>query len=262
MKTLLAGPWLSEFGWEVAVCVPLVRKYSHGFGKTVVVCRTGHDYLYEDFADEIINYDKSGLPDRWLLNGKKVNIPSKIIAKYPDATICRPRKGKCGTWQREYFMYGQDFEKDVESYKIVFHARAEKKYGQNHWNYPVPWYSEMLKIINIDPRDCASIGTKSGASHVPETQDLRGSSLKRTCHVLANSCVCVGSSSGAMHLAHLCGCKIVVITGDEWQKSIGGTNKDRYYKIWRAWDTPVKVLGNEHWRSKPDKVAKAVRKFL
>ena len=262
MKTLLAGWWAGELGWEVSVWASLVRKYSHKFDKTVIVCRTGHDYLYADFANEFVHHDKDGLPDRWLLNGKKVGLPSKICDMYPKATICRPRRKKCTSWPREYFPYGQEPTEETESYRIVFHARAETKYGQKNWNYPVDWYSKMLQILEIDPQECASIGSMSGAAHVPRTRDVRGIPLKRLAHILAHSGVCVGSSSGPMHFSHLCACPIVVITDDTYQKSIGGTNKDRYYKIWRAWDAPVKVLCNENWRSKPEKVAKAVEKFL
>ena len=67
MRTLLAGGFVSELGWEVATWVPAIRRYSRKFDNTVIVCRTGYEYLYGDIADVIINYDKKGLPDRWLL---------------------------------------------------------------------------------------------------------------------------------------------------------------------------------------------------
>jgi len=260
MSTLLAGPWLAEMGWEVSVWSPLVRKYSRKFDKTVIICRTGHEYLYEDFAEHFILHDKKGLPDRWLLDGKKVSIPQKILDAYPTATICRPREKKCTKWPREYFKYGQDGY--GEGFDVVIHARAETKYGQKGWNYPTEWFSKVLRILDINPMRCASIGSPKGASHVPRTIDLRGAPLKELAQVLAKSKVCVGSSSGPSHFAHLCGCPIVVITDDSYQKSVGGTNKQRYYKFWRAWGTPVKVLDNDNWRSPPEKVAKAVGKIL
>jgi len=260
MSMLLAGPWLGEFGWEVAVWTPLVRKHSRKFDKTIIVCRKGHEYLYEDFTPTFILHDKKGLPDRWLLDGKKVSMPHKILDIYPDATICRPREKKCNKWPREYFKYGQD--EGSESFDVVIHARAETKYGQTAWNYPTAWFSKALKILDINPMHCASIGSLNGAAHVPRTRDLRGAPLDVLAEILANSKVCVGSSSGPMHYAHLCGCPIVVITTNEYQKSVGGTNKARYTKTWRAWDTPVKVLDKHNWRTPPEKVAKAIGKIL
>jgi hypothetical protein len=260
MSTLLAGAFLGEFGWHCAVWVPLVRKYSRKFDRTVIVCRESERYLYEDFCDEFHYHNVSGLADRWFLDGKKTGVPGKVAEAYPGATLCRPREKKCKKWPREYFRYGQDSL--AGRYKIVFHARAMTKYGQSSWNYPVKKLVEVIKILGIDPCECASVGTVGGAWHVPRTVDLRGEDLRVTCSVLAHSGVCVGSSSGAMHLAHLCGCPIVVITGNKWQKSVGGTNKSRYYKLWRAWDTPVKVLENDSWQPCPEKVARAAGKIL
>ena len=60
MKTLLAGPWLSEFGWELMTWIPAIRARSRNYDKTVCICKKGHNYLYEDFADIILNYDKKG----------------------------------------------------------------------------------------------------------------------------------------------------------------------------------------------------------
>jgi hypothetical protein len=259
VKILLAGPWLGEFGWECAVWAPLIRRHSHKFDKTVIVCRSGHGYLYEDFAGAVIDYDKKGLSDRWLFNGKKVDMPQNIAAMYPDATLCRPRQGKCMEWPREYYPYGTG---QGEKYDIVIHARAETKHGQKCWNYPIKSFLEVLNILGIDAGRCASIGSVSGASYVPGTKDLRGIPLNRLAAVLSNSGVCVSPSSGPEHFAHICRCKTVVITSNEWQKSVGGTNKDRYYKLWRAWDTPVKVLDNDNWLPSPEKVAKAVGKML
>lgn len=259
MKILLAGPALIEFGWELCCWLPAIRKYSKNFDKTVIVCRTGHDYLYSDFADEIINYDAKGQSDRWLHNGSCPKLPKKIEKMYPGAEICRPGRRKCMKWKREYVKYGEPVD---ERYTIVFHARHMNKYGQSHWNYPPEWYSKVLKILDIDPQRCASIGTEKGAYHISRTVDLRGIDMKRLCNVLAGSKVCVGSSSGPMHLSSLCGCPHVVITGNEWQKAIKATNKKRYLKLWNAFGTECIVLDKNNWRPKPEKVAAAIKKML
>jgi len=259
MKLLLAGGW-PEFGWELCAWIPAVRKRSREFDKTVIVCRTGHEYLYQDFADEFINHDPKGNSDRWLLNGKKPKIPPKIIAAYPTATVMQPRWGNCTRWPREYFKYG--YGATEEYYDVVFHARAMTKYHQSHLNYPVEWYVKVIKELGIDPLRCASIGSPTGAHHVPRTKDLRGADLDRLCRVLAHSKVCVGTSSGPMHLASLCGCQHIVITGREYQKSIKATNRKRYEKLWNPFKTPCKVLDKHNWQSPYHKVAKAVAEFL
>jgi len=56
-ETLLAGPWVGEFGWELCCWQGYIRKLSKKYTKTIVICREGHDFLYKDFADEIYNLD-------------------------------------------------------------------------------------------------------------------------------------------------------------------------------------------------------------
>lgn len=255
MKTLVAGAWLGELGWEVSTWIPAIRRHSRKFDKTVIVCRKGHDDLYE-FADQVFYYDKKGLPDRWLLNGKKVKMPNAIKRAYPDAKIVEPTRKVCMDWKREYFKYGE--KQDDCAYDFVIHARACTKYNQRSWNWPKPRYRKVLEALKLQRVCC--IGTE--AHHIEGTEDKRNIPLKEVCDILASSKVCVGTSSGIMHLASMCGCPHVVFTWDKWQKSINGTNKDRYIKIWNPLHTKVKVLQGKIWHPPVEKVVKAVEKFL
>jgi len=260
MKTLLALATGLEMGWNVCCLIPALRNHSRNFDKTIIVCRPKEEYLMEDFADGFVQYEPKGHSDRWLLNGRCAKMPEKIAHAYPGAEIRRPGRRKCMKWKREYFKYGQ--EPTDERYQIVFHARHMNKYGQGHWNYPPEWYSKALKILDIDPKRCASIGLPNGSYHVSRTIDLRGIDMKRLCRILAHSRLCVGSSSGPMHLASLCGCRHVVITGNEWQKAINATNKKQYKQLWNPFKTECIVLDKDKWRPRPEKVAKAVAKML
>ena len=260
MKLLLAGNDSIEFGWMVSCWIPAVRKHSRSFDKTVIVCRTGHEYLYEDFADEFVNHDPPGNSDRWLLNGRRPKIPQKILAAYPTATVCEPCEKNCTRWPREYFKYG--YGQTDEKYDIVIHARAMTKYHQGDWNYPLEWYTKIIKELGVDSWKCASIGSPTGAHHVPRTNDLRGESLERVCRALANSKVLVGSSSGPMHLGSLCGCPHVVITDRSYQEAIKATNRKRYTSLWNPFGTECVVLDRHNWKTPPHKVAKAIGEYL
>jgi len=233
---------------------------SRGYDKTVVVCRSGHEYLYDDFADEIVNYDPDGNSDRWLHNGKKVKIPKRVLGTYLGADkVIQPRWGNCVSGRYEFFKYGVATD---EKYDIVFHARAMTKYHQSHLNYPVKNYIKAMRELGVDPLRCASIGSRSGAFHVPRTNDLRGAGMGGLCGILASAKVCVGTSSGPMHLASFCGCPHVVITGREYQKAIKTTNRKRYEKLWNPFKTVCTVLDKHRWNPPHDKVAKAVGAYL
>ena len=58
--TLLAGPWIGEFGWELFCWQAFVRKQSRKFDKTIVISRPGNKFIYEDFADEYVEFDPKG----------------------------------------------------------------------------------------------------------------------------------------------------------------------------------------------------------
>jgi ADP-heptose:LPS heptosyltransferase len=154
----------------------------------------------------------------------------------------------------EFFPYG-DMEAGPK-YDVVIHARSETRYRQLYKNWPVENYVKVLKQLGYPKAAC--IGTS--AYRIPRCDDLRGVPLKKLFNVMASAKVVMGPSSGPMHLAHLCGAPIVVWTGLEHQKAINGTNKDRYKKLWRAWDTPVRIV--EGWQPSPKAVARAVGKHL
>lgn len=259
MKTLLAGPDCSlEMGWLVAVWVPLVRAYSRSFESTIVICRPGHEFLYEDFATSFECDNRKGKQDRWLLNGKKVNPSAALRAKYSEATTCRPRRRKMYEWTREYWRYGN---KDrAYHYDVVIHARAITRYDGVQRNWPLENYERLVSELKV--QSVCSIGTIAGALHVPGTEDKRGVALRKLCNILASSTVCVGTSSGPMHLASFCGCPHVVFSDGAHKKSISGTNKKRYKKLWNPFHTKCKVLDAHSWQPPVGLAVRATRKFL
>ena len=58
MKTLIAGPWVGEFGWELFAWQGYLRALSRKFDKTIIISRTASKALYDDFADEFISFDQ------------------------------------------------------------------------------------------------------------------------------------------------------------------------------------------------------------
>jgi ADP-heptose:LPS heptosyltransferase len=256
LKTLLAGPWLGEFGWEIMTWVPAIRKYSRKFDETIIVCKVEHEYLYRDFAKEFIFHEKKGLPDRWLLNSKKVKMPELIIRNCPKTHVVQPTRSICSEWKREYLKYG--IKRKECAYDLVIHARACDKYGQRSWNWPKPRYRKVIEALK--PERVCCIGTE--AHYIDNTEDMRNFSLNIICDVLASSKVLLTPSSGPGHLASLCGCPQVIMTDNKYQKSIKGTNKDRYKHIWNPFDTPCKVLDEDNWQPSIKKVVKALEKYL
>lgn len=257
---LLASIWGAELGWIVATIIPYYRSISSGYDEVVIVGDPQYSYLVDDFAHDFIPFKKKAAGDMWFKQRfptKKANLPKEIVEQFPDHKYLYPNKKICMKGKRKYFQYGEN----GKGYDIVIHARAEDKYGQMKLNYNPVKYTKILKNLRIDKSlSACSVGTK--AYHIKGTNDKRDIPMKELCTILRNSKVCVGTSSGGMHLAHLCGCPVIVITGDEYQKGIRATNRKRYKQLWRAFAVPVKILDADNWHPSKSKVEKAIRKFI
>ena len=259
MKILIFGSDSIEFGWTVATFIPAMRKAAEGYDRVVAVCKEQNRYLYEDFATDFETYEQKGKHDMWYVSRKPdilCKVPKNMRRKYPGATYYIPSRSKCIDWPRKYFMYG-DIQMGA-GYDLVIHARAESKYGQQGRNWPKDNYEMLLSQLK-NPRAC-SIGTK--AYHIPGTDDLRNIPLEDLCQVIASSRVMVGPSSGPCHLSHLCGTPVVVWTHAKKEKAINATNRQRYEKLWRGFDTEVVVVDESDWNPTIGEIAIQARRFL
>ena len=256
LKTLLIGHDCIEWGWTIAAWVPYCRFMSQRYEKTIVVCRKANKYLYEDFADNFIYYDKRGETDRWLFNRKKIKMPKSI--KIKGASVRTPNRERCmSKAKKKYLQYGELTKNS--GFDILIHARARKQ-GQTQVNWPTRKYVKMME--NFPKMTVASIGTKEDAYCIPGTTDLRGTCLKNLCNIMRSSKIVVGTSSGPLHLASHCGTPHVVITSNEYRKCIKGTNRYRYTSLWNPFKTPVEVIDKYGWNAPVEPVVKAVGKYL
>jgi len=260
IKTVIFGSDSIEFGWAVSTWIPAMRFAARRFKRVVAVCNERNRYLYEDFATDFEFYEQKGKHDMWYV-GRRPDIlpkvPKRIRRKYEGATYYVPSRNKCLDWPRLYHRYGMP--DPGKKYDLVIHARAETKYEQTDRNWPVEYYEMMLRLLDKPMRIC-SIGTK--AHHIPGTDDLRGIDLKSLCDILTSSCLCIGPSSGPMHLAHACACPILVWTDWKKQRAIKTTNRVRYLKLWRANDSQVTIYDSEDWQPQPRSIANKIKELL
>lgn len=265
MSTFVCGPWGGEFGWLVATWVPACRRQAQKHDRTIAICQPGHEDLFRDFATEIIAMPCKGKPDRWLCGGKKPKLPKDIAEAYPDAKVWRPKGDICYNKPRAYYKYGQYSERDGHEfdlkYDIVIHARNMSKYGQSELNWPRKHWIEFL--ARVKGSRIATIGHPDGAMALPGAIDFRGAKLGVVCNLLANSRVCVGTSSGPMHLASHCGCPHVVFTYDKLLKSLGGRNNRWRYEVgWNPFKTPVVVIDKYGWIPPVKAAVRGVEKLI
>jgi hypothetical protein len=139
---------------------------------------------------------------------------------------------------QSFIKYGSNSNNE-KKYDFIIHARSTKKYETNLRNWPISRWEQLLGLIRTArgaDTSVASVGTKDAAAHIQGTDDLRGIPLENLCNVLHNAKAILGSSSGPMHLASLCGCPQVV-----WSE---GRNEIRYKNDWNPFNTPVQFISS------------------
>ena len=210
--------------------------------------RRGHDYLYEDFATEYINYDPpSTETNMWMCKKWSWNYNGKYDV------VIKPHN--CLGYDQEFVKFGEKFGEKF-GYDILIHARNTDKCESAYRNWSRDCWEEFRQ--SFPDAKIASVGTEEGALLIDGTDERRAISLKDLANLMANSTVLVGPSSGPIHLGSLCGLPHVTWSPKE---TVSITpNKERYEKHWNPLNTPVTFLEGS-WNPDVNNVVGAVRKY-
>ena len=214
---LVAGPWVGEFGYELMAWQGFLRKFSRQFDGVLVICQSGHDYLYADFADKIVNYDPpmgdTALWQHTVIDGKECfrvgnaigidnfKAPFRHFNPYWIADVTNspfPPWYGLSAYSQEFIRYGSTRPRPTMG--IAIHPRSTNKRGTDYVNLDEKYWDSIVSWFK-DSYDCevGTIGSHQGAFYVDDTVDKRGIELGELCDYLANVDLVVGPSSGPMH---------------------------------------------------------------
>jgi hypothetical protein len=249
-KILLAGPWMGEFGWELFCWQGYVRKLSKNYDETIIISRTGHEFLYRDFANKYYNYDTpASKANMWLgeidqLELKKILYNVKYSQHLMPFNIGFSINGNTTKIvnnafnQQDFLKYESDtLDKNVD---ILVHARNKIVGSDRNWNK-----SNWQALVNLllKKYTIGVIGTDE-AFYLDGTEDLRNLSVEDLVSVINKTKLVVGQSSGPLHLASLCGTPHLV-----WSDNV---NRERYEKQWNPFKTPVYFYSEMGWNPTVD----------
>jgi hypothetical protein len=207
-KVLLAGPWIGEFGWELFCWQGYIRRLSKIYNKTIIISRVGHEFLYEDFANEFYSFDApASKANMWLGEVNQLEL-KKIIFNTKHSEHLMPFNIGYGTdglnVSKEFFK--QDFIKYKSDtinkhYDIIIHPRNKIVGGARNW-----CVDNWQKLIDLLQKNysIAEIGTNE-AFKLNDVDDYRNISIRDTVSLMNRSKLVVGGASGPLHLASLCG---------------------------------------------------------
>ena len=252
-KTLIAGPWVGEFGWELFAWQAYIRSLSRSYDKTIVISRENSKPLYEDFCNQFISYNPvGGLADSFFMYDLDIKkefrkiITDNNVVLDKNTTVLFPRRigfppathfseaidfGKLSI-APEYIKFGEEQNK---KYDYIFHIRSRQLRQEDNWS--LENWSSLKQMLNSDKIAC--IGTKKESGWIEGTDDLRDLNLGDLFSVLRNSDFVFGPSSGPMHLSSLCGVPHIV-----WSIS---NNKVRYEENWNPLRTKILFLDEYSW---------------
>jgi len=246
MKTLFAGPWVGEFGWELFCWQGILRKFVEvrKFDHVIISGRGINKFLYEDFCNEYIPYEPNEYqPDSFMNRapiegypmpepGSTYIPPNHCLTHYTPSfsqgkPLWRPKL------EQSFIKYGNPIK---EKY-ILIHARNTNKVGTQIRNWNSDNFSEIVDYFS--EYKFASIGLESESYHIKGTKDLRGVDLKELTDYMSSANLIIGPSSGPMHLASLCGLKHV-----SWGVE---SNVNRYKYDWNPYKAEVEYIVSEKW---------------
>ena len=232
MKTLICGPYVGEFGWELFFWSGYCRALSRHFEKTIVITRPGHEYLYSDFA-VVDHYSPPSIGTSDCQNNSAVSINDmkNIVAPYetPDAFWLAPFANVHGNYQPHWVQplhipaingaivpeYRERLESIEENRKLILiHARNRQTIRPED-NPPLEMFDGLSRKLQDQGYEVASIGLSVDSHYIEGTADERNISLEQLAHLMNGAICTLGTTSGPLHFASLTGCPVIT-----WQSDI------------------------------------------
>tara|TARA_B100001027_G_C16213585_1_gene306334 strand:+ start:82 stop:909 length:828 start_codon:yes stop_codon:yes gene_type:complete len=268
-KTLIAGPWAGEFGWELFAWHAYIRALSRHFKKTIIISRESSKDLYQDFCDEFYEFNpKVGQADSFFMHNLNLSLSLKEVVhknkiSLKDCVLVPPRRigfpphthfnefVEFGNFniRPEYITFGKNGK---QKYDYIFHIRDRELRKEDNWSLE-NWKKLFLYLKANKNIKIACIGTKSDSGWIEGTDDLRDLRLKDTFDLLKNAKCSFGPSSGPMHLSSLCACPHVVWSRPE--------NRVRYQTNWNPLETPILFMDEYSWHPSPEHVYESYKKW-
>jgi ADP-heptose:LPS heptosyltransferase len=246
--SIVVPPFFGEFGWELMFHIPYVRKFCHDNSDLhVKVCilenKRANHLFYEDIfengnasvvfvpyngrfvSDTLWGYDTEGQR----IDETRYCPVGEIALDLEQYTNYDTENGWHHNFDREYLRYKKYGKTSQTEEKIVcFHARnrmdirPQENWSQENWNV-------LAKRLYDKGYSAISIGSAKESLLVKGSINLRGTSSRNLVNTVARCQMAFGPSSGAMHLASLCGTPHFV-----WSLP---HNRQRYLKHWNPFDT-------------------------
>ena len=265
-KTIFIEPFIGEQGWEIFSYQGFIRRLAKRFDRVIVMCRTGHDALYTDFATKIVHHDPQlENTDMWKNHGEPDNhhFDQYYAAGIPQLTVVHNDSYQTRWWddpswntQQDFIRYGKCDRPKVGGVAILLHVRHTAKCNTAFRNWPRSHAQQVADALMSQGLRVACVGREGSALTLDGAIDLRDYPLSVLTDMMRQSLLLVGPQSFPAHLATLCDLPCLC-----WQTKLEHATRmqtrwnpfnvrvetipaptDNYWKDRRMWLPPVKAV--------------------
>lgn len=249
VERILCGPWCGEFGWELLHWQGYLRKLAerNRHYDITVLCEPGHDYLYTDFAHAIIHQEFSVNGRNGFLNSE--HMEPALPEGYDGYVI------PFDTTKEDQHFIRLGAGVRGRKFDCMVHARDTTKGGDLHKNWWENKWNELVgRMVNAG-MTVGAYGSPGQALCPAGAVDMRSAPMRDICASLAVTGFAVGTTSGGMNLASLCGTPTVIWGGGD------GVDWTKNRKICAIFNAGFEVV-SESWQPSVDDVwGRVVSKF-
>jgi len=258
MKTLVAGPWVGEFGWELISWQAWVRIRSQGYKQVVVSAPAGHEALY-DTATVFVPHTMSGKKDCWRLLTPNPSEQARVEQELSKYRGDRMRPGGYVKPEHQQFVKLGDKKRvnAEDRYDVLIHIRGPVgKRSYHAWNP----HDAAAVVKGLAGMRVGCIGTEAPA--VDGADDLRNLPLNRLCDLIAAAQLVISPASGPALLSGLCGTPYLCWTDGGYRSAVRENDDKRTRGSWNPLGTPCKVLIRKDWKPDPNLLVKHAEEML
>ena len=251
-RTLLAGPWIGEFGYELCQWQGIVRREAAKHDRTIVVTYPSHEGMYRDFTQDVRPLPDWFLaghfePDGLAVHGDTAKALRQRLREWiqeiPHTTWLRPQSTNVPCAQQTWADWRGAGPVDPRLIVLVTRHRALATF--RNWR-PANW-----KTLGQAMED---MGYQVQYADCDWDQSL---------DLFGRCALAAGASTGGMHLASLCQCPHYVWGQMDLHIRIGGgyTLSERYTQRWNPFRAPV-LCGNLGWQPSVNQVLNGILQSL
>lgn len=259
--TLIVGPYVGEFGWEIMEWIPYVRMIAKRYKRVIAISYTNSRYFYSnsEFFPTNLELGSSGFGFGEIPKSLEKKIISSCAQAYglQHFDLFKPsflnRISKFLIGKKKYLVYREDsLNMEID---ILFHFRNFTREDGDYKNYPKEDCDKLVDNFVDKNFNVACIGHPKYSYCPKNASDLRSNDFKLTIAAMSASKLVVGGSSGPIHLACLCNKPIVTWISEEF-------GAERYRSYWNPFKVPVYIVSEKTFRPPKDQIIDNIQHAL